>query len=72
MCTEQNVTVGDPERDGRRRETDEQDHTPRTFACGVNLVCENYTVRLKGVLLSKIARSVLPVHTRNCSEMCGT
>ena len=23
-------------------------------------------------LLSKIARSVLPVHTRNCSEMYGT
>ena len=23
-------------------------------------------------LLSKMARSVLPVYARNCSEMCGT
>ena len=32
---------------------DEQDHTPRTFACGVNLVCENCRVRLKGVLIEQ-------------------
>ena len=32
---------------------DEQDHTPRTFACGVNLVCENYRVKLKGVFIEQ-------------------
>ena len=32
---------------------DEQDHTPRTFACGVNLVYENYRVRLKGVFIEQ-------------------
>ena len=55
MCTEQNVTVGVPERDGRRRRprTMSQYHTPRTFASGVNLVCENYRVRLKGVLVEQ-------------------
>ena len=31
----------------------EQDHTPSTFARGVGLECENYRVRLKGVLVEQ-------------------
>ena len=74
MSTEQKVTVGDPERDGRRRR-------PRTMSKTIPhvplLVESTLNVRTIGSgskvsLLSKIARSVLPVHTRNCSEMCGT
>ena len=32
---------------------DEPNHTPSTFACGVDLECENYRVRLKGVLVEQ-------------------
>ena len=55
MCTEQKVTVGEPERDGRlrRASNNEQDHTPSTFACVVGLECENCRVRLKGVLVDQ-------------------
>ena len=32
---------------------DEKDNTPRTFTCGVFLVCEDHRVRLKGVFVEK-------------------
>ena len=55
MCTEQNVTVGVPESEGRRRRPRTMSKTipPRTFASGVNLLCEHYRVRLKGVLVEQ-------------------
>ena len=54
MCTEQQVTVGDPERwTSQEASNDEQDHTPSTFARRVGLKCENYRVRLKGVLVEQ-------------------
>ena len=74
MCTEQKVTVDEPVRDGRLRR-------PRTMSKTIPqlllLVESALNVRTIGSgskvsLLSKMARSVLPVHTRNCSEMCGT
>ena len=55
MCTEQNVTVGVPESEGRRRK-------PRTMsrtilyvplACGVFLEGENHRVGLEGVLVEQ-------------------
>ena len=55
MCTEQKVTVGDPERDGRRRRPRTMSKTiPHvTLLVESNLVCENYRVRLKGVFIEQ-------------------
>ena len=54
MCTEQKVTVGEPERwTSQEASNNEQDHTPSTFARRVGLECENYRVRLKGVLVEQ-------------------
>ena len=55
MCTEQNVTVGVPESEGRRSRprTMSKHHTTCILASGVNLVCENYRVRLEGVLVEQ-------------------
>ena len=67
MCTEQNVTVGVPERDGRRSR-------PRTMSSTMPhvllLVESALTVRTIGSgskvsLLSKIARSMLSVYALN-------
>ena len=67
MCTEQKVTVGEPERDGRLRR-------PRTMSKTIPqvplLVESALNVRTIGSgskvsLLSKIARSVLPVYAMN-------
>ena len=67
MCTEQKVTVGDPERDGRRRR-------PRTMSKTIpqvpSLVESALNARTFGSaskvsLLSKIARSVLSVYALN-------
>ena len=55
MCTEQKVTVGDPERDGRRRRprtmSKTKPHVP--LLVGGPLLRENYRVRLKGVLVEQ-------------------
>ena len=70
---EQKVTVGEPERDGRLRR-------PRTMSKTIHqvplLVESALNVRTVGSgskvsLLSKIARSVLPVYAINLSEMVG-
>ena len=67
MCTEQNVTVGDPEREGRRRR-------PRTMSKTIphvlllvesSLYVSTIGSGSKVSSLSKIARSVLPVYARN-------
>ena len=67
MCTEQNVTVGVPERDGRRSR-------PRTMSSTMPhvllLVESALNVRTVGSgskvsLLSRIARSLLSVYTLN-------
>ena len=67
MCTEQTVTVGEPVRDGRLRR-------PRTMSEIIShvllLVESTLNVSTFGSgsqvsLLSKIARSVLPVYTMN-------
>ena len=70
MCTEQNVTVGVPESEGRRSR-------PRTvsrtihhvlFACGVFLEGKHHGVRLKGVLVEQESE-VRVVSVRN--ELIG-
>ena len=55
MCTEQKVTVGEPSERWTSQEAsnNEQNHTPSTFARRVDLECENYRVRLKGVLVEQ-------------------
>ena len=55
MCTEQNVTVGVPERDGRRSRARTMSSTiaPRIFARRVGLEREDCGVRLKGVLVEQ-------------------
>ena len=55
MCTEQNVTVGVPESEGRRSRPRTMSRTipPGTFACGVYLVREHCRVRLEGVLVEQ-------------------
>ena len=55
MCTEQNVTVGVPDSEGRREETsnDEYHHAPR-FLAGRGLIKgEDRRVRLEGVLVEQ-------------------
>ena len=50
MCTEQKVTIGEPQRwTSHETSNNEQNHTPSTFARGVDLECE----RLKGVLVEQ-------------------
>ena len=73
MCTEQKVTVGDPERDGRRRRprTMSKTITPRTFACGVNLVCENYRVRLKGVFIEQDSKVRIAGAHKKTAQRCA-
>ena len=54
MCTEQKVTVGEPERwTSQEASNNGQYHTPSTFACRIGLECETYRVRLKGVLVDQ-------------------
>ena len=54
MCTEQKVTVGEPVRDRRlRRPRTMSKIIPGTFARRVGLECENYRVRLKGILVEQ-------------------
>ena len=55
MCTEQNVTVGVLESEGRRSRPRTMSSTipPRTFACGVFPEGGNHRVRLKGVLVEQ-------------------
>ena len=67
MCTEQNVTVGVPERDGRRSRARTMS---KTMPHVLLLVESALYVRTVGSgskvsLLSRIARSVLPVYTLN-------
>ena len=51
MCTEQKVTVGEPV--SQEASNNEQNHTPSTFARRVDLECEYYKVRLKGILVEQ-------------------
>ena len=55
ICTEQNVTVGVPERERRRsrERTMSSHHAPSIFARRVNLERENKRVWLKGVLVEQ-------------------
>ena len=55
MCTEQKVTVGEPEREGRLRKAsnNEQNHTPCEFARRIGLECVDFWVRLKSVLVEQ-------------------
>ena len=71
MCTEKNVTVGVPEREGRRS-------SPRTMSITVPhvplLVESSLKAKTTGLgskvsLLSRMARSVLPVYAMNWSVM---
>jgi len=74
MCTEQNVTVGVPDVEGRRSRA-------RTMSKTIPHVCllvdSNLNEATKGSdskvsLLRRMARSVLSVYARKWSEMCGT
>ena len=47
---------------------DERDHTPRTFTCGVFLVCQDHRVKLKGVFVEKDSK-VRVANARN--ELIG-
>ena len=66
ICAEQNVTVGDPEREGRRSRARTMSSTmPQVFL----LVESTVNERTKGSgskvsLLSRMARSVLSVYAR--------
>ena len=64
MCTEQKVTVGDPERDGRLRRPRTINKTIHQVPLLVESTLNVRTMRSgsKVSLLSKIARSVLPVY----------
>ena len=55
ICAEQNVTVGDPEREGRRRRarTISSTKAPSIFARRINLERDNERVWLKGVLVEQ-------------------
>ena len=71
MCTEQNVTVGVPEREGRRSRLRTMSRTIPHVSLLVESSLKANTIGSgsKVSLLSKMARSVLPVYAMNRSVM---
>ena len=66
ICTEQKVTVGDPEgRTSQEVSNDEQDHTQVPLLVESALNVRTIGSGSKVCLLSRIARSVLSVYTLN-------
>ena len=67
MCTEQKVTVGEPVRDGRLRRPRTMSkfirHVPLLVESALNVLTIGSGSKVS--LLSKIARSVLPVNAIN-------